>query len=44
MLHVVTSLTDDSSGVIYDRNIFIIQTTVVNVIKLFFLVPDPTKK
>ncbi len=27
MLHMVASLTDDSRGIIYDSNIFIIQTT-----------------
>jgi hypothetical protein len=30
MLQIVTSLIDNSRGVIYDRNIFIIQATVRN--------------
>jgi hypothetical protein len=30
----VASLTDDSKGVIYDRNMFVVQTTDLNVQKL----------
>jgi hypothetical protein len=40
MLQIVASLTDNSSGIIYDCNMFIVQTPVVNVLKLFFFVTD----
>jgi hypothetical protein len=38
-----TSLPDDARVVIYDRHMFIVQTTVVNVMKHFFL-PYLTKR
>ncbi len=36
MLQIVTSLTDNSRGIIYDHNMFMVQDTEVNVLKLFF--------
>ncbi len=35
MLPIVASLTDDSRGIIYDRNMFIVQAAVV-IIKVCF--------
>ncbi len=37
MLCIAVSLSDDSRGIIYDRNMFIVQATGVMVIKLFFV-------
>ncbi len=37
MLQIVASLTDDSKGVIYNYNMFIVQVTVPNVIKRYFV-------
>jgi hypothetical protein len=31
-LHIVAPLTDDSTGVIYDRNVFIVQATSLGLI------------
>jgi hypothetical protein len=39
-LQIVASRTDNPRVVIYDHNIFIIQATGVNVIKLFSFVTD----
>jgi len=45
MLQIVASLTDNSRGVTYDRNVFTIQATGVDVIKLFSFITDaPGKK
>ncbi len=35
MLQIVASLTYDSRGIIYNHNLFIVQSSGVNVIKLF---------
>ena len=40
MLQFGVSLTDDTNSVNYDRNMFIIQATGVNAIKLFSFVAD----
>jgi hypothetical protein len=37
MLCIAVSLTDDSRGIIYDRNMFTVQATGVIVIKLYFV-------
>jgi hypothetical protein len=47
MLPIVTSLTDDSRGIIYDRNTFIIQTTgkfmFLIMLNIIFYVCAPNK-
>jgi hypothetical protein len=39
-----TSLTDNARVIIYNRHIFIVQATGVNVVKLFFFVADEEAK